>query len=251
MTGRSLPFEIIGHRGCEGLALENSIDAMKRAIDLHVDRVEFDVNLTSDRELILFHDKSLLIGSTYRRISRVSYAALLKAKKMNDKEIPRFWDVLEICRNKIKIQAEIKARGIETKMQEEIIRSAYPGADLSISSFDFRQLKKMKALFPDLEPFQFVYLYGGTNPKQAVLKKMKAHGIGTISIKAKHATKDKVKLFQDDGMRVISYGLGDRLLTKTAAGRIYKQMMDLGLDGFTSAFPDIALEIRSTWIKSS
>jgi len=45
-----------GHRGCRGLLPENTIVAMKKAIDLGVTTLEMDVSITGDRQVILSHE---------------------------------------------------------------------------------------------------------------------------------------------------------------------------------------------------
>jgi glycerophosphoryl diester phosphodiesterase len=47
---------IIGHRGAAGLAPENTLAAFARAIDLGVDGVELDVQLSADGEVVVHHD---------------------------------------------------------------------------------------------------------------------------------------------------------------------------------------------------
>lgn len=50
--------KIIGHRGAAGLALENTIESIKAAIDAGVDAVEIDIRATKDNKLVLCHDKN-------------------------------------------------------------------------------------------------------------------------------------------------------------------------------------------------
>ena len=52
-------FLVIGHRGAAGLAPENTLAAFKRALDLGVDAVELDVQLSADRSVIVYHDFTL------------------------------------------------------------------------------------------------------------------------------------------------------------------------------------------------
>ena len=47
-----------GHRGARGLLPENTLDSFRCAFDAGMDRVEVDLNLTRDLELIVFHDES-------------------------------------------------------------------------------------------------------------------------------------------------------------------------------------------------
>ncbi len=52
--------EIIGHRGARGLAPENTLAGLARALELGVDGVEIDATMTADGVLVLHHDRRLL-----------------------------------------------------------------------------------------------------------------------------------------------------------------------------------------------
>ncbi len=45
-----------GHRGCRGLLPENTIPAMKKALDLGVQTLELDVVISQDRQVVVSHD---------------------------------------------------------------------------------------------------------------------------------------------------------------------------------------------------
>ncbi len=45
-----------GHRGCRGLMPENTIPAMKKALDLGVDVLEMDVLISQDSQVLVSHD---------------------------------------------------------------------------------------------------------------------------------------------------------------------------------------------------
>jgi glycerophosphoryl diester phosphodiesterase len=47
---------IYGHRGCRGLLPENSIEAFKKAIELEVYGVEWDVVVNKDKQLVISHE---------------------------------------------------------------------------------------------------------------------------------------------------------------------------------------------------
>ena len=50
------PVAVIAHRGASGEFPENTIPAFQAAIDLEVEMIEFDVQLTRDHGLIVLHD---------------------------------------------------------------------------------------------------------------------------------------------------------------------------------------------------
>lgn len=52
-------FDLQGHRGCRGLLPENSIPAMKKAVDLGVTTLEMDVVISKDLQVLLSHEPFL------------------------------------------------------------------------------------------------------------------------------------------------------------------------------------------------
>lgn len=55
---KSIAFYTIGHRGTRGLMPENTIEAMKKAIDLGCNTIEFDIHISKDGQVIVYHDDS-------------------------------------------------------------------------------------------------------------------------------------------------------------------------------------------------
>lgn len=69
--------EIIAHRGYSARAPENTLAALRLAVEACADAVEFDLHFTSDREPVLFHDFTLERTSTGRgRLDEIALDAL-------------------------------------------------------------------------------------------------------------------------------------------------------------------------------
>ena len=49
--------KIVGHRGAKGLAPENTIEGLKKAIEIGVDMIEIDVRVTPSGTPVLFHNR--------------------------------------------------------------------------------------------------------------------------------------------------------------------------------------------------
>jgi glycerophosphoryl diester phosphodiesterase len=67
---------IIAYRGASSLARENTIESFKKAIEIGVDMIEFDVRRSKDQALIVHHDE-LMQGKpvkelTYDEISKMA-----------------------------------------------------------------------------------------------------------------------------------------------------------------------------------
>ena len=150
MLGERYIFEIIGHRGCEGIAEENSIDAMKKAIDLGIARVEFDLIRLRNGKIVLFHDPYISSPIDKIIVEELTYEQLLLRTGKSKDDIPTLEIILEICKKKIKIQAELKSDGIEAEVASTISRISFPIDDVSVSSFKFYHLMEMRRLMPDL-----------------------------------------------------------------------------------------------------
>lgn len=86
-------FFIIAHRGARGAMPENSIPAMKKAIDHGANTLEFDIHISKDRQVVVYHDASLnpdyttaADGSEIPKDKRSEYILY----KMNYEEIKKF-----------------------------------------------------------------------------------------------------------------------------------------------------------------
>jgi len=48
----------VGHRGARGLMPENTIPSFKKAIEVGANTIEFDVHITKDEKVVIYHDNS-------------------------------------------------------------------------------------------------------------------------------------------------------------------------------------------------
>lgn len=59
LSSSAAPPLIVAHRGDSSKAPENTLASIRSGIEAKADLIEFDVRLTTDGELVLFHDKDL------------------------------------------------------------------------------------------------------------------------------------------------------------------------------------------------
>lgn len=99
--------KIVGHRGARGLAPENSIASLKKALEHHVDEIECDARVTKDGIVILHHDKDVSTPTGPKlRISRHTYAEL----KKHDSDLATLKEALAAVPESTPLQIEIKPR---------------------------------------------------------------------------------------------------------------------------------------------
>lgn len=77
ITHRPIDIEVTAHRGAARSAPENTIAAIRAAIAEGADRIEFDVMLSADGEVVLFHDTDLRrIAGDPRRVDTLTLEEL-------------------------------------------------------------------------------------------------------------------------------------------------------------------------------
>ena len=112
---------VIAHRGAHQKAPENSLAAVRGAIEFGCDYVELDVRTTRDGALVLMHDSSVdrttdgtgkVAEMTLAEIRRVKFDTPSKAKKdkgaLSDEPVPTFEEALLAGKGKIKIYIDHK-----------------------------------------------------------------------------------------------------------------------------------------------
>lgn len=97
--------KIIGHRGARGLAPENTIASLQKALEYGVDELEFDLRVTKDGIVILHHDRNLVDPSGEKHlISDCTYQELKSRKP----DLATFEEVLETIGHKVPLCIEVK-----------------------------------------------------------------------------------------------------------------------------------------------
>ena len=147
----------IGHRGAPSLAHENTLNSFTQAIRTGMRGVELDVQYSSDKQLVVYHDWDLdvLIG-TEKRIEKNSYSDIQNIRFNNEdsNKIPLFSEVLDILPKKCIKVIEIKSKhllntGIEKKILNIIINYGIE-KNCIISSFNPVVLRRVRKLNPNI-----------------------------------------------------------------------------------------------------
>lgn len=134
----------IGHRGAKGYAAENTLDSFQKAIELGVDGVELDIQLSNDAIPVVIHD-----ATVNRTSSAKGSVSDFSAVALQQLGIPTFLDVLEIIPDTIFINIEIKNPDAASLIVTIVERFKWHSR-FQISSFDWSVLKKIKHHNPKL-----------------------------------------------------------------------------------------------------
>lgn len=143
--------QIVGHRGAKGLAPENTILAIKKAIEYKVSIVEVDVRVTKDGVPILFHNRKLKINHEPRLvIAKTNYAQLKQYKS----DLTTLEQAMAITAGKARLCMEIKP-GVELvhiiRLVSAQLKRDRSASDFLFSSFSYPILKQLKSMLPQID----------------------------------------------------------------------------------------------------
>ncbi|MFC1729085.1 glycerophosphodiester phosphodiesterase [candidate division KSB1 bacterium] len=154
-------FQIVAHRGASGEAPENTIAAIRKAVDYESDRIEIDVQQTRDGRVVVLHDTTLdRTTDGTGPVNRFNYDELkpLDAGSWFDTEfrgerIPLLEEVLELVKAGTGIIIELKSGSqlypdIEKKVWS-IIQYFKLEESTVISSSRVTVLNTLKSVAPD------------------------------------------------------------------------------------------------------
>lgn len=140
--------KIIGHRGANGLAPQNTLEGIKKAAEYDADGVELDVQKTSDGELVLFHDPiyDFATDNGSGVVSNVPYEEAKEFHK-NGYYVKTLDDVMDlIIEEDLELYIEAKSTGI------------YESCVELLSSYDWIEKTTFISLYSDyIHPFTEEY----------------------------------------------------------------------------------------------
>ena len=104
-----------GHRGAPELYRENTLESINMAIDFGCDGIEIDIQMTSDKRIILFHDLYITNNNKKQKISNLTYEKINNILAQQDiPAVPLFDDFIYMIRKypQIVFNIEIKSQGL-------------------------------------------------------------------------------------------------------------------------------------------
>ena len=230
---------VIAHRGLSGRAPENTLTAIRRAIEVGADMVEIDVTLSSDKHVVVIHDETL--DRTTNGSGEVGEHSLSELKELDagawfnpefaGEHLPTLDEVLREVDGRILLNVEIKseavARGVVPLVASEI-RELGMIDQVVVSSFSPEALRQMHEAAPEITT--------------AVLYNTKFHtgldavdivtelGASVFNIKRQRLTRKMLRRCRENGIPVGVYTVNEprrlRRLVKRGIGAIFTDHPD-------------------------
>jgi glycerophosphoryl diester phosphodiesterase len=221
---------VIGHRGACGHAPENTLLSFRRALEMGVHGIEFDIQVSKDGEPVVIHDDTLerTTGGT-GKIGDFTLQELQALDAGQGERIPSLRDVFELvdkrCRLFIELKAENATVPVAETIQHYVASGGWTYEQLYVLSFDHIQLAAMKKLLPDLRTGA-----GLVGIPVSLASVAQEAGAWCLSSDIRHTNRALV----DDAHR---RGLKSIVWTANAPAEI-ERARALGVDGIISDYPD-------------
>ncbi len=257
-------FQIIAHKGASGLAPENTMASIAKALELGVDQIEIDVRHTLDEEIVVFHDQTLdriardTLGNqvtgdihdyTLEEVKQFDVGSHFDSR-FSDQRIPTLKEALDSINGRCKVLIEIKhmdhphyhdfaEKLVEVVMGEEngedwiILQSYEPKYLDEVHELD--SLIETKALIIGEDSAPLVAFYIETRMHMGRAKE----GNRMRAINPHWETLSPRRVFQmhAQGFEVHAYPVNTR-------DEMIK-MLNAGVDGIITDFPNIAIDLRN------
>lgn len=155
MDNMKYDVKITAHRGSAIDAPENTLSAIKAAVNNGADFVEIDVQETKDSKLILLHDKSLNRTTgidkspwelTLNEIKQLDAGSWFDAE-YKDEKIPTLEEVIEYSKGKINLNIEIKTDKHNKNLISEVVRVIKENGIIDscvVTSIDYEALQEVE-----------------------------------------------------------------------------------------------------------
>ena len=118
------PYYLIAHRGgvVDSTKAENSLPALKAAIERGYKMVEIDLRLTKDSVLIIHHDMNFkrYFGMD-KPVSEMNWKEISKLKSTTGSRVLKLEEALQYCSGKIEVMMDNKISGNDTALFGKVV----------------------------------------------------------------------------------------------------------------------------------
>jgi len=152
---------VTAHRGSSRLAPENTLAALRQAINDGADYAEIDVQTTRDGHLIVLHDADLMrMAGDRRRVEDLTLAELkdidVGARFSSDfrgEHVPTLREAIALVRGRMRLNIELKYNRPDPTLGPKVIELLRAEAFVDqcvITSLDQAALREVESVAPDL-----------------------------------------------------------------------------------------------------
>ena len=226
------------HRGGHLNAPENTVAAIREAIEVGAQYAEIDVQTTKDGIVVVTHDSdfSRIAGVaakvwelTYGEIRAIPLGERSSAEFRNE-PAPTLEEVLAVAKDRIKLNIELKYYGNHqprlAKRVVEEVQAQDAASRVLIQSLEYESLREVRRLAPEI-PIGYLISMSSKEPSRLE--------VDFLSVAMKRVTSESVRAAHQRGQQVFVWTVNQP--------RTMKRMIDLGVDNLITDRPAVALRL--------
>ena len=233
--------EIVAHRGASAAAPENTVAAVERAIESGAQWVEIDVQETADGEVVVIHDRDLkkiggvpitVAGSTLKELQQVDIGSWF-GPEFSDQRIPTLRQVLQLCKDEIKVNIELKYYGAQVQLEKrvaEIVDAAGMADQVVVMSLSLPGIRKMRQVRPQWSLGLLSSVAVGD---------IAALDVDFLALNAKSTSRHLIRRIHANGKKVMVWTVNDTLGMSSMAAR--------GVDSIITDEPALGVSVMQQW----
>ncbi|KKN19478.1 hypothetical protein LCGC14_0945320 [marine sediment metagenome] len=238
-----------GHRGAGFRDVENSMPSFKKAVDMGVDGIKTEAQLSKDDEIFLCFQQSLRKNGDYIPIKDLESNEIRTLRLDNNESIltlPEFFS--EFKNQNIRYNfdigdSEVGIRIIEIAREFKVIDKIELAKTATDPSLLPKIFGKIREFDKNVILINSIFLKHATNEKEHLeLESMRELNIQGINVKYNFATFELFKLVKENGFKFYVWGV---LFKRSMQKFLKMNYKGQSVDAMMSNFPDRLVRLRN------
>ena len=191
---------VYAHRGDQEKAPENSMAAFAAALAEGADGIETDLRLTRDGGVVLLHDGDFgRAAGAHVRPGDLTLSEVRALRLADGSRVPELREFWELVRGKLRVNLEIKERGVAERLPALLGADAASGTELLVSSSIAEEALRARDLLPGARAGIVTATFGGRLPGP----------FDAVSLSVRGFTAEAARRCAEAGSQLLVYTVND------------------------------------------
>jgi glycerophosphoryl diester phosphodiesterase len=237
--------QVTAHRGHSRAAPENTLSAIRKAIESGADYAEVDVQQTADGMVVLLHDRDLKrVAGDSRRLEQLRYDEVRAmdvgswfGSSFAGERVPTLKEAIDLSRGRIWLNVELKFFGPDRRLTREaarILQEEHFESDCIVTSLNYDAILDVKQANPRLRTGLIV-----------------AHSLGDVSKLHLEALSVRADFLSDDLLRAAHRNGREVHVWSLSDARQMARQIKRGVDNIITSDPDLGVQVRNEWSETT
>jgi glycerophosphoryl diester phosphodiesterase len=233
--------QVTAHRGHAHAAPENTLSAVRKAIESGADYAEIDVQHTADGVVVVLHDSDLKrVAGLSRRLDEMPFAEVRKldvgswfSPAFAGERIPTLVEAIALARGRIKLNIELKVSGPGRELGRDVarlVREQDFESECIVTSLSHDAIVEAKHHNPHLRTGLIVAKAIGDVSRLEV---------DALSVQADHLSDDLLRAARRHGQEVHVWTVNEEPQMV--------RLMKRGVDNIITGDPELVIRVRGEW----